>query len=274
MRNDFKGAGLGLRRAFMDDFAAFQHPPVDFLEIAPENWLTTGGKIGKTFSQLSEQFPIVCHGLSLDIGGFMPLNWDFIKQIKSFLKQHDIICYSEHLSYCADEGYFYDLFPIPFTEEAVKHVSQRIREVQDFLEQRLIIENISYYVSPSSQLSEIEFLNQILIEADCDLLLDVNNVYVNAFNHQYDALGFIKQLPQQRIKYLHIAGHLKENDQLIIDTHGETVIDGVWELLKETYQHIGVFPTLLERDFHLPPLEELFSEVQHIQALQKPYVHA
>lgn len=272
MNNGFKGAGLGLRRAFMDDLAAFH--PIDFLEIAPENWLNIGGKLGHTFSRLSEQFPIVCHGLSLNIGGFTPLNWDFIKQIKSFLKQHHILHYSEHLSYCADEGYFYDLFPIPFTDEAIKHVSQRIKEVQDFLEQRLIIENISYYVSPSSQISEIDFINHILIEADCDLLLDVNNVYVNAFNHDYNALNFIKQLPKERIKYLHIAGHLKENEQLIIDTHGETVIESVWNLLRETYQHVGVFPTLLERDFNIPPLNELLIEIQHIHDLQQPYVHA
>jgi uncharacterized protein (UPF0276 family) len=273
MTKNFKGAGLGLRRNFMNDLYQMENPPIDFLEIAPENWLKMGGKSGKTFARLNERFPMVCHGLSLNLGGFTPLNWDFIKQIKAFLKQYNIICYSEHLSYCADEGYFYDLFPIPFTDEAVKHVVQRIKEVQDFLEQRLIIENISYYVTPDKQLDEISFINQILTEADCDLLLDVNNIYVNACNHGYDALDFIKQLPKQRIKYLHIAGHYKE-EKLIIDTHGETVIDPVWDLLKETYQQLGIFPTLLERDYNIPPLNDLISEVQHIQTLQKPYVNA
>jgi hypothetical protein len=185
-----------------------------------------------------------------------------------------VVCFSEHLSYCSDHGQLYDLMPIPFTEEAVNYVAQRIRQAQDILERRIAIENVSYYAAPFQALSEIDFINAVLEQADCDLLLDVNNVYVNSVNHQYDPYAFIASLPAGRIAYMHIAGHYQESESLIVDTHGADVIDRVWDLLDFTYQTHGRQPTLLERDFNLPPLAELLNEVRMIrdyQSVQRPH---
>lgn len=244
---------------------------VNFWEVAPENWLGVGGYYGKKFRELTEKFPFLCHGLSLSIGGPAPLDEAFLQRLKRFLHEHHIRCYSEHLSYCSDDGHLYDLMPIPFTEEAVHYVAQRIRQVQDVLEQRITMENVSYYAAPGKKLEEIDFLNAVLQEADCDLLLDVNNIYVNSINHHYDAEAFLKQLPAERIRYIHIAGHFQAADDLIVDTHGANVIDPVWQLLDKTYQQFGVIPTLLERDFNIPPLPELLEEVNIIHSLQSKW---
>jgi len=188
-----------------------------------------------------------------------------------FLKEYGIRTYTEHLSYCSDHGHLYDLMPIPFTEEAVHYVANRIKLVQDILEQRIAMENVSYYAAPHQEMSEIEFLNAVIAEADCDLLLDVNNIYVNSINHRYDPSEFLRQLPGERTQYIHVAGHFDEAEDLRVDTHGAPVISPVWSLLKEAYELFGPVPTLLERDFNFPPLEELLAEVDHIKALQAPY---
>jgi uncharacterized protein (UPF0276 family) len=161
--------------------------------------------------------------------------------------------------------------PIPFTAEAVHYVAARIRHVQDILERRIAVENVSYYAAPGSEMSEIEFVRAVLDEADCDLLLDVNNIYVNSVNHRYDALEFLGALPGDRIAYGHIAGHYDEAEDLIVDTHGAAVIPGVWEILDKAYERFGVFPTLLERDFNFPPIAELMSEVGRIKTLQQKW---
>ncbi len=268
------GAGLGLRRTLLGPLA--EHPgsaPTksfpDFLEVAPENWLNIGGAMGRRFRELTERHPFICHGLSLNLGGSAPLDSAFVAMLKTFFREHGIRHYSEHLSYCADDGHLYDLMPIPFTEEAVQHTAARIRQVQDTLEQRISIENISYYAAPGQAMTEIDFLKAVLSEADCQLLLDVNNVYVNAVNHGYDARTFIDALPSERIAYLHVAGHYRESDDLIIDSHGAAVIDPVWQLLAYTYAEHGVLPTLLERDFNLPPLTELLRELATIRTQQQ-----
>lgn len=241
---------------------------IDFLEVAPENWLDVGGVMGRKFRAMTERYTFVCHGLSLNIGGPAPLDEAFLHKLKQFFKTHQIRCYSEHLSYCADEGHLYDLMPIPFTQEAVDYVAHRIRRVQEILEQPLIMENVSYYCAPGQEMNEIEFITAVLEEADCGLLLDINNIYVNSVNHQYDALSYLRALPADRIAYGHIAGHYNEEVDLIVDTHGADVIDTVWDLLEKAYQHFGVFPTLLERDFNIPALDELLIEVDRIAALQ------
>ena len=266
------GAGLGLRRSLMNSLADQAAQPVNFWEVAPENWIGVGGRHGKNFREMTEKFPFTCHGLSLSIGGPSPLDEAFLQRLKRFLKEHQIRYYSEHLSYCSDDGHLYDLLPIPFTEEAVHYVSDRIRRVQDILEQRIAMENVSYYVAPSKKMEEIDFLNAVLQEADCDLLLDVNNIYVNSINHRYDAEIFLRQLPAERIRYIHVAGHYQEAEDLIVDTHGADVIDPVWQLLEKAYQHFGVIPTLLERDFNLPPLAELLAEVEIIRSLQSKWL--
>ncbi len=266
------GAGLGLRRAILGPLAERDTDAPDtpdFLEVAPENWMGLGGAMGRRFRALTERHPFICHGLSLNLGGQAPLDEGFLSDLKRFFSEHGIRHYSEHLSYCADDGHLYDLMPIPFTEEAVHHSAARIRQVQETLGRRISIENISYYAEPGKKMSEIDFLNAVLEEADCDLLLDVNNVYVNGVNHGYDAHDFIAALPSERIAYLHVAGHYRESEDLIVDSHGAPVIDPVWELLEYTYAVHGVQPTLLERDFNLPPLETLLDELGSIRARQK-----
>ncbi len=246
------------------------HPPaqVGFYEVAPENWIGVGGRYGKQFRSFTERFPFVCHGLSLSIGAPSPLDETFLQRVKRFLDQHRIRAYTEHLSYCSDDGHLYDLMPIPFTEEAVQHVAARIRRSQEILERRVAMENVSYYASPGKQMEEIDFINAVLAEADCDLLLDVNNIYVNSVNHGYDAEQFMYALPAERVVYFHVAGHYNAADDLIVDTHGADVIDPVWQLLDKAYAHFGVVPTLLERDFNIPPLPELLGEIDRINDLQ------
>ncbi|MGH8476437.1 MAG: HvfB family MNIO-type RiPP peptide maturase [Methylococcales bacterium] len=262
------GAGLGLRRAFIDSLTSDPPSDVDFYEIAPENWLRAGGRLGKKLRSLTERFPFVCHGLSLSLGSPSPLDESFILDIKEFLRLHRIRIYTEHLSYCSDDGHLYDLMPIPFTLEAAEYAAARIRRVQELLEQRIAIENVSYYAAPGKEIEEIEFLNAVLDRADCGLLLDINNIYVNRVNHGYDPHAFLAAIPAERIAYAHIAGHYVQAQDLIVDTHGAQVISPVWDLLETAYQLFGVFPTLLERDFNIPPLPELIDEVKKIRSLQ------
>lgn len=265
------GAGLGLRRSFLTEIA--ENPPkeADFYEVAPENWITIGGKLGKQFRSMTERFDFVCHGLSLSIGSTDPLDEKFVREVKNFIAEHKIKFYSEHLSYCSNEGHLYDLMPMPFTSEAVSHVASRIRRVQDILEHRIAIENISYYAAPGQEMAEIDFFNAVVAEADCDVLLDINNIYVNSVNHGYDAEAFLKAIPADRIAYAHIAGHYVEAEDFLVDTHGADVIDPVWKLLGKAYELYGVFPTLLERDFNIPPLAELVKEVRTIRSIQNAW---
>ncbi len=266
------GAGLGLRREKLDEMLNSDLSPVSFMEVAPENWINVGGTFGKKFRQFTEKYDFICHGLSLSIGSPAPLDEVFVKDIGQFIKKHNIKHYSEHLTYCSDDAHLYDLLPIPFTEEAVHYVAQRIRRVQDILQQEISMENASYYTpAPGKEMEEIEFINAVIDEADCGLLLDVNNIYVNSVNHLYDPIEFLKQLPEKRIRYAHIAGHYNEDKDLIVDTHGADVIDPVWDILHKAYQHFGVFPTLLERDFNIPAVPELLNEVEQIVAIQKQW---
>lgn len=268
MKYPVQGAGLGLRRALMSPLADVPEHKIDFMEVAPENWIGVGGRLGKSFRSFTEKYDFVCHGLSLSIGSPAPLDEDFVRQVKQFIDEHGIKAYSEHLSYCSDQGHMYDLMPIPFTDQAVKYVSERIQRVQDIIGQRLIIENVSAYAEPGKEMEEAEFVRAVIETADCDLLLDVNNVYVNSVNHGTDAMAFIKAMPTERIKYLHVAGHFDEADDLLVDTHGMEVKDIVWDVLAETYKIHGVIPTLLERDFNFPAIGELVAEVNQIRSLQ------
>lgn len=264
------GAGLGLRRELIAPLQAGIPEVVSFFEVAPENWMEMGGASGRHFRQLVEQRPFVAHGLSLSLGGPQPFDRLFLARLKRFLDEHRVALYTEHLSYTTDDGQLYDLMPIPFTGEAVRHVARRIGQVQDALGRRLAIENASYYVQcPVDEMGELDFIRAVLTEADCDLHLDVNNVYVNSVNHGYDPREFLRGLPPERVVYLHMAGHYREADDLIIDTHGADIIDPVWDLLDFTYARFGVHPTLLERDFNIPPLRTLLKEVARIDRLQR-----
>ena len=267
-------AGLGLRRALLGPLRDADAGAFDFLECAPDNWIGVGGRYGAALAELAERHPLVCHGLSLSLGGVAPMDDTHLARLRRFLDTHRVPVFSEHLSWCGDDGQLYDLLPLPFTEEAVHHVAGRIRHVQDALGRRLAVENVSYYAAPHPAMAEIDFLNAVLAEADCDLLLDVNNVYVNAINHRYDAIEFLDKLPGERISYIHIAGHYDEAEDLKVDTHGAAVKPDVWALLDATYARFGVGPTLLERDFHFPPFAELLGEVAMIRACQARHAEA
>ena len=258
-------AGLGLRRALLGPLQAADPGAFDFLECAPENWIGVGGRLGEQLRELSRRHPLSCHGLSLSLGGTRPFDDAHLRGIRAFLDAHGVALYSEHLSWCNDDGQLYDLLPIPQTEEAVRHVAARIREVQDRLGRRIGIENVSTYALPFAAMPEVAFVSAVLEEADCDLLLDVNNVYVNAINHGFDPYDYLARLPAGRVMGYHVAGHLDEADDLKIDTHGAPVKDAVWALFDAALARFGPAPALLERDFDFPPFAELVAEVARMR---------
>ncbi|HUR40304.1 MAG TPA: DUF692 domain-containing protein [Verrucomicrobiae bacterium] len=262
------GAGLGLRRDMLAQLAAGVPGEIGFFEVAPENWMELGGSYGRQFRALTERHDFVTHGLSLSLGSPAPLDEKFVRGIGKFLDTHGIKYYSEHLSYCSDDGHLYDLMPIPFTADAVEYVASRIRRVQDILEREIAIENVSYYAAPGAEMTELQFVNAVLERADCGLLLDVNNIHVNSINHRYDAGAFLRGLPARRVRYIHVAGHYVEAEDLRVDTHGSDVIGPVWDLLDQAYAHVGPAPTLLERDFNIPPLAGLSDELRRIRQAQ------
>ena len=274
--SNIQGVGLGLKRELIPQIQTLYGQEVihniQFLEIAPENWINVGGKYKDQLDWFLARYPIVCHGLCLSLGGLEPLNVAFIKQVKDFLRQHEIPLYTEHLSFCSDGGYLYDLLPIPFTEEAVHYVAKRIMQTQDILGQQIGIENASSYVAaPISEMDELTFLKAVIQEADCLLHLDINNIYVNSVNFNYDAHQLLRGIPNERIVYAHVAGHYQEAPNLLVDTHGENIIDPVWQLLEAAYKQFGVFPTLLERDLNIPPLTTLIAEIDKISSIQQKY---
>ena len=263
------GAGLGLRRALLDKLMANPPENVDFMEVAPENWIHVGGILGKKLRFFTERYPFVIHGLSLNIGSPAPLNEQLVRDVKDFMAEHGIRQYSDHLSFTGDDGELYDLMPIPFTEEAIHYVAERVRRVQDILEQRMALENVSFYAPTDEGMGELEFLLAVLDEADCDLMLDINNIVVNSINHKYDAQAFLKRMPADKIRYFHIAGHHVEAEDLRVDTHGAPIDEQSWSLLADAYEHFGPVPTLLERDFNFPPMDELLGEVDKIRDYQQ-----
>ncbi|MFK7974832.1 MAG: DUF692 domain-containing protein [Halioglobus sp.] len=265
---ELRGAGLGLRRALLGPLLSMASDSVDFLEAAPENWIGVGGRYGKQFKALIERYPLALHGLSLDIGGPDPIDESLVRGVRDLMDAADVPVYSEHLTYCAAEGHLYDLLPIPFTQEAVQHVVSRVQQVQDIIGRPLVLENASYYAQAHKDLSEAQFITEICERSGCEVLLDVNNIYVNSINHGYDSHEFLRSLPLQRVRYIHIAGHYDEAEDLKVDTHGADVIDPVWQLLAEAYALVGPVPTLLERDFNFPPMAELLDEVEQIRSLQ------
>jgi len=269
MNNPHLRTGLGLRRGLLPELLTMPQGAVDFLECAPENWIGVGGSHGRSLAQLAERFAISCHGLSLSLGGIAPLDRTLLTSTRQFLDRFEVRHYSEHLSYCSDDGHLYDLLPIPFTDEAVRHVAARIRQAQDQLGRRIAVENISYYAAPYQAMSELAFIRAVLDEADCDLLLDINNVYVNACNHRYDPVDFLRGLPRERVTAMHVAGHYDEAPDLKVDTHGAPVKEHVWDLYAVDCERFGVQPTVLERDFNYPPLAELLVETARIAMAQQ-----
>jgi uncharacterized protein len=266
------GAGLGFRRELIPALKAGLPDAVSFFELAPENWAGMGGSSARDLRLFTERYPFVCHGLSLNLGGPSPLDESLLQRIKSFMRQHDISLYTEHLSWCGDDGHLYELLPIPLTHDAVRWVADRIRRTQDILGMRIGVENASYYIAPpGAEMTESEFIRAVVEEADCLLHLDVNNIIVNSINHGFNADDYLHALPLERTCYIHVAGHFVESDGLVIDTHGADVIDPVWQLLTKAYALCGAVPTCLERDFNFPELEVLGREVEKIATLQAQY---
>jgi hypothetical protein len=271
--------GIGYRKDFAEEFSENTLNPA-FIEVAPENWINVGGYYKKMFDKVLEKYPLFVHGLSLSVGSPEGIDVAFVKQVKQFLDETKAVEYSEHLSFSkCENAHLFDLLPIPFTQDAVKNVSKNIRQVQDILERKIAIEIVSYYSPIAPEMSEIDFINSIVSEADCNLLLDVNNVYVNGFNHQYNPKEFIPKLDLSKVKYIHMAGHTKVASDLIIDTHGENIIDPVYDLFQFTMELMNRdIPILLERDFNIPELEVLQHEMDRLQTIKtnalKQHKHA
>ena len=258
--------GIGFRKDFSEELLASEVLKPAFIELAPENWIGMGGYWKKQLDKAAEKFPITCHGLSLSIGSPDDLDFDFLHKIKKFIRQYNVQIYSEHLSYAkCDNAHLYDLLPIPFRKDAVKHIVSRIKQVQDVLEMPLAIENVSYYTPVAAEMDEATFISEIVNESGCNMLLDVNNVYVNSFNHNYNAKEFISKLPLNKVSYIHMAGHEQISDTVIIDTHGQAVIEKVFDLFEYTTGLLQPVPVLLERDFNIPELEELQGEISRME---------
>jgi uncharacterized protein (UPF0276 family) len=261
------GVGLGLRREIADEiFKHHQH--IDWLEINPENYMGTGGSASKRLKLAKAAFPLVSHGLNLSIGSSDDLNEQYLRDLKALLDFVEAPWWSDHLSFSSiDNRYLHDLFPLPLTQEAIDHVVARVQTVQRFIGRPFLLENISYYLQvPGSQLNESAFISEIVEKADCGLLLDVNNVYVNATNLNFDPYEYVDSLPLERVVQIHVAGHTVNSGQ-IIDSHGEAVIEPVFELLRYVLNKTDVKGILLERDQNFPDFSEILLELKQIREI-------
>jgi uncharacterized protein (UPF0276 family) len=259
-----QGRGLGLRREFALELSAQpKRADIDFLEVVPDNWMGMGGESVDTLERLAAKYPFVAHSLSLSIGDGLPLDRDYLGGVRAFLERFDIAVYGDHFCISRDShGYLYDLLPVPRNAASATMMVDKIKAVQDFLSRRLVLENISYYYEEENQIPEADFIASILERSGCGLLLDVNNVYVNGRNHGTDPFTFLNTLPQDAVAYYHVAGHLDEPDRdHILDTHGTPVSEEVMELGAYAVTRFGEQPIVLERDNHLPVLDELCKEL-------------
>ncbi len=273
MSKHIQGAGLGFRRELLQDYHENDLSHIDFFELAPENWINLGGKFEQQLRHFTERFAFACHGLSLSIGGADPLDERLLKDIRQFMDTHGITLYTEHLSWCANQGQLYDLLPVPFTEESAHWVAERVKRAQDILGRQIGLENASYYIRPpQSTMTEADYINRVIELSGCFLHLDVNNLYVNSQNLNYSPHDYLAAINPKHVGYLHMAGHYVEADGWIVDTHGAEVIPPVWRLLEQTYAWLGErthqIGTCLERDFNFPDFSTLADEVKKIAALQ------
>ncbi len=268
------GFGLGLRVDHYQDLLDGERK-VDWLEILSENYMIPGGRPLHFLERFRERYPLVMHGVSLSIGSGDPLNCDYLKRLKQLADQIQPAWISDHLCWTGVDGKnLHDLMPLPYTEEAITQVAERVREVQDFLGRRILLENVSSYVSfASAQMHEWEFLSAIAERADCLILLDINNIYVSSHNHGFDPLEYLAGIAVDRVQQFHLAGHDNQG-ALIIDTHDAPVIDGVWDLYRHAVRRFGPVSTMIERDDKIPPLAELLVELQHARAIAEPILKA
>jgi len=267
LRPPYLGYGLGLRRQHYEMILQ-EKPAVDWFEILTENYLVDGGKPLHYLERVRADYSLVMHGVSLSIGGADPLNLDYLQRVKKLAARIEPAWISDHLCWTGVDGTnMHDLLPLPFTEEALRHLVARVRQVQDFLGQKILLENVSsYFQYAHSTISEWEFLRELARQADCLLLVDINNIYVSAFNHEFDASTYLQNLPCDRVQQLHLAGHLNRGDYLI-DTHDQSVIEPVWRLYEEALRLFGPVSTMIERDDNIPPLAELLAELAQAREL-------
>jgi uncharacterized protein (UPF0276 family) len=263
----YLGFGLGLRPDHYDVILA-ERPKLDWFEIITENYLVPGGKPLYYLDQIREHYPMVMHGVSLSVGSSDPIDMNYLKQVKELIQRVQPAWVSDHICWTGVDGVnLHDLLPLPYTEEVIKHVVNHISQVQEYLGRRILIENVSSYLTyAQSEMTEWEFLAAIVKQADCHLLLDVNNIYVSAYNHEFNPLDYLKGIPKDRVAQIHLAGHSNEGDY-IIDTHDAPVIQPVWDLYAETLKRFGPISTMVERDDNIPPLAELLAEVDHARRI-------
>ncbi|HSA59058.1 MAG TPA: DUF692 domain-containing protein [bacterium] len=268
---------MGLRREHYGSLLTALPPELQWFEVAPENYMEIGGKVYRDFCELAERVPVVAHSVSLSLGSLDPLNRPFLKQLKKFIRTHQVPLASDHISFSSYHGVqFDDLVPLPFTGEAVRHIAKRIRQVQDFLEIPYAVENISYYApAGAAEMTEWDFVRAVVEESGAGLLLDVNNIFVNSVNFGFDPLDYLRALPLDRIAYVHIAGHRRKRKDFILDTHGAEIVTPVWRLLDELAAMTPLPGIMIERDANIPPLEEILDEVRHVQRiLKEAHAHA
>jgi uncharacterized protein len=263
----YLGCGLGLRTVYYQEILETL-PPIDWFEIISEDYIHLGGNPIYHLDKIREHYPIVMHGVSMSLGSTDPLNWEYLKKLKKLMEHIQPAWFSDHCCWTGVHGInMHDLLPLPYTEEALKHVALRIKQVQDFFGRQMAIENVSSYVDyVDSAMTEWEFLTTLTEMTDCYLLFDVNNVYVSSFNHGFDAMDFINGVPVDRVQQFHLAGHTN-NGTHIVDTHDAAIIEDVWSLYKASVQRFGRVSTLIERDDHYPPLTDLLSECARAKQL-------
>ncbi len=263
----YLGFGLGLRTDHYTDIIETK-PNIDWFEILTENYLVPGGKPLYYLDKIREHYPIVMHGVSMSIGSTDPLDFDYLKQVKDLASRVQAKGVSDHLCWTGvQQKNMHDLLPLPYTEEALKHVVDRIKQVQDYLGRQLLIENVSSYLTySSSALTEWDFLREIAEQADCLILLDINNIYVSSFNHGFDPEEYLKGIPKERVQQFHLAGHTNNGDH-IIDTHDHPVISAVWDLYAKALRQYGKVSTMIERDDHIPELPVLLKELDYAKKI-------
>jgi uncharacterized protein (UPF0276 family) len=267
----FLGFGLGLRTAHYESVLAELPSNIDWFEILSENYLVAGGKPLYYLDAICEHYPMIMHGVSMSIGSTDPLNWDYLAQLKKLADRVQPAWFSDHLCWTGLDGKnIHDLLPMPYTEEAIEHVANRVRQVQDFMERPMLIENVSSYLTyKDSAMTEWEFLTGIAERAECHILLDINNIYVSAFNHEFDPYEYLNYIPVERVGQFHLAGHINCGDY-IIDSHDHPVIDPVWELYADAVRRFGPVSIMIERDDHIPPLNELLLELDRARSIAQP----
>ncbi|MBI3545865.1 MAG: DUF692 domain-containing protein [Gammaproteobacteria bacterium] len=269
----YLGFGLGLRPTHYETILN-EAPALDWLEIISENYLVPGGKPLHYLDRIRQRYPMVMHGVSLSIGSSDALNREYLKDLKALAARIEPAWISDHLCWTGVNGVnAHDLLPLAYTQETLQHVVARVQQVQDFLGRRILLENVSSYISyPESEMTEWEFVREIAERADCLLLLDINNIYVSSFNHEFNACTYLNAIPVERVQQFHLAGH-RNHGNYIIDTHDEPVIESVWDLYQIAVRRFGRVSTMIERDDNIPPLPELLSELEQARHIAQNILH-